>query len=182
MTASKFIDFKKELSNTGIKETNMRFQDSTVTLITPINWEDMLDLGIMLLLSFSVFFNTSLLILSAIAFVIFWHRLYMNCRGLGILTINLVERNINIRNRIILINIIRKIFGIKEKHQFSSIIDIRYEDNALIDKLGYLQTRRFLLLIETHKYPPVSVTQTKNEDEIKKITAFLRKFLQNKDE
>lgn len=172
-----YSDFKEELEKIEFTNHKVTITDESLKIVTMINWGDVLDLIIALLLSSSFLVSTSLLIPSLLCFVLFWHRLYVNFRGIGIVQINFRTTTIVINNRIFLINIFRRIFGIPSKSQFNAVEEISFQESSLMDRLGYLQlTKKYLVLLETTKDAPLAITQFKNEENAKAMVAFLKKI------
>ena len=183
MGALSFSDFREEVEKIGLRNPTIKFKNHTLKIITLPDFNDLIDLIILLLLSSSFVVSSSLLILSLICFTLFWYRLYTNFIGFDIFQIDFNTKTINTRNRIFLINIIRKVFGISTENKFSSIKEISYKESPLLDKLGFIRVKnRYLLLLETFKDPPIAISQFKNEKEIEKIMSILKKFVLNKEE
>lgn len=182
MQVSHFSDFKTEIEKSELKQSSIEFDNYTFKIITPFDFSDLLDLLILLLFSSVFLLSSTLLIISILCFSLFWYRLYINFRGIGILKIDFAEKRIFIKNRIVVITILRKIFGIKSENKFSSIKEIKYEESSLMDKLGFIQQKRtYLLLIETFKDPPVAACRFEKEAHAKILVSIFIKFLFEKE-
>jgi|KBSSwiStaDraftv2_1062776.scaffolds.fasta_scaffold493756_2 hypothetical protein len=182
MGAASFSDFEEEIKKIGLRNPIVKFENRSLKIITTPDFNDIMDLIILLTFSFTFIIDNSLLILSLICFSLFWYRLYTNFIGFDIFQIDFNTNTINTRNRIFLINFIRKVFGIRAENKFSDIKEIGYKENPLLDKLGFIRIRkRYFLLLETIKDPPIAISQFKDEKEIEKIIFILKKFILNKE-
>jgi hypothetical protein len=178
MEVSSFSDFRKEIEKSDLKKSIIDLGNYTFKIVTPFDFSDLIDLVMLLLFSSVFLLYSSLLVISILSFSLFWHRLYINFRGIGILKIDFMAKKITIKNRVFIINILRKIFEINPENKFNSIKEIRYEESSLMDKLGFIQLKKtYLLLIETFKDTPVAVSRFESEEDVKTLTSILKKFL-----
>lgn len=182
MNLTSFSDFKEEIMKMGITNPRIEFNNKTIKVIAQPDIYDLSDLTLALFFSSLFLFSDILLIPSIICFILFGHRLFLNFKGCGIFTIDFDTKTITAKNRFFLINLVRKVFGITCKNQFSSVKQISYTDKSLIDKLGYLRfTKRYFLFLETYKDIPIAISQFNKEEDAKTIVSILRKFLLNKE-
>jgi hypothetical protein len=157
MEALNYSDFREEIEKIGLRNPIIKFKNSSVKIITLPDFNDLIDLVILLLFSSLFVVDSSLLILSLICFALFWYRLYTNFIGFDIFQIDFNTKTINTRNRIFLINIIRKIFGISTENKFSAIKEISYKESPLLDKLGFIRVKsRYLFYWKPSKIPLLS--------------------------
>lgn len=177
-----FSDFRNEVEKTSFTNPKIKFDSHSITVIARPDLSDLTDLFIILIFSFLFLLKTILLVISVPCFVLFWHRLFVNFKGCGIFRIDFVLETINIKNRLVFINVARRIFGITTENRFSSIKEISYTENSLIDKLGYLRfKKRYILFLETFKDIPIAISQFEREKDVKAIVSILKKFLLSKE-
>ena len=182
METLSFSDFRTEIEKTGITNPKIKFDNHLVIVIARPDFSDLIDLLTTLLLSFLFLLNTILIIVSLPCFVLFWHRLFLNFKGCGIIKIDFDEKTITAKNRFFLINLVRKVFGITTKNKFSSLKEISYTESSLIDKLGYLRfKKRYYLFLETVKDAPIAISQFEKEKDARIIEVILKKFLLSKE-
>lgn len=182
MEVSNFSDFKEEIEKSEIKKSILEFGNNTFKITTPFDFNDLLDILILLLLSTVFLFSSTLLFVSLLCFLLFWHRLFMNFRGIGILEVDFTAKTIRIKNRVFIINILRNLFGIKSKNMFTAIKEIRFEESSLMDKLGFIQQKTtYLLLIETFQDAPIAASRFVKEEDAKILVRIFEKFLLDKE-
>lgn len=182
MEVSNFSDFKEEIEKSGLKKSILEFGNYTLKITTPFDFNDLLDILILLLLSTVFLFSSTLLFVSFLCFLLFWHRLFLNFRGIGIFKIDFTTKTVRIKNRIFIINILRKFFGVKSENKFNAIKEIRYEESSLMDKLAFMQSKTtYLLLIETSQDAPIAASRFEKEEDAKIMVLIFEKFLLDKE-
>lgn len=182
MEVSNFSKFKEEIEKSGLKKSIFEFGNYTFKITTPFDFSDLLDILILLSLSTVFLFSSTLLFISFLCFLLFWHRLFMNFRGIGIFKVDFTAKTIRIKNRVFIINILRSIFRVKSENKFNTIKEIRYEESSLMDKLGFIQQKTtYLLLIETSQDAPIAASRFEEEEDAKIIVSIFEKFLLDKE-
>ena len=178
MEASHFAEFRQAIEKANVKSPKIKFSSSSAEIVSSPDIRKIVDLIVLLFFSVVFLFYSPLLILSLIAFVLFWHRLYLNFRGICSLLIDFTDETVTVKNKIFLINAGRQLWGIKKRNKFSAIKELSLKESSLIDKLGYTQSKnRYILYLETYKDPPIAINEFKKEEDARTITSLLQKFL-----
>ena len=182
MGISLFISLKEEIDQLSLKKPSVIFKPPLVIFKTNPNIDHFLDLLILLFFSLIFIVSLSLLWLSIIAFAIFWHKMFLNFKGCGRITIDTDAKTITVRNTIPLINLYRKIWGIKKCYNFSSLQNFKAAESSLFDKLGYFeQKKRYFLLMETFSNAPFPVAEFKTREEVVALISILENNLLHKE-
>lgn len=182
MAVINFSDFQREIENIGLKNPRLKFDYHSVKIITLPYFNDILVQVLLWFCSCLFLYDASYLFPCLLMFGASCYFLYFNFIGLGICQIDFTAKTITYKNRILILNLLRNMFGFKRKIEFSDIKEISCKEGLLLDRFSNVGTKtRYQLLIETHTLPAVTIIQFKSEEEAENITAILNKFILHKE-
>jgi hypothetical protein len=176
MSVLSFSDLQKELKAEEFKNPKITFGFNSFTLTSRVFFNDIFGLCFFWTISISLCLHSSGLFFGILFLIVSCYFFYWQFIGLNICIIDFTAKKISIRNRIFLLNILRKYFGPKTEFYFSDIKEISFKDGVLLDRLSGYKTRS-LLIIETYSDPAIVTSQFKKEEDANKIAGILKKFI-----
>ncbi|OSZ80510.1 hypothetical protein CAP36_04460 [Chitinophagaceae bacterium IBVUCB2] len=181
MAISNVSEFKKEIEEIGLKNPKIKFDNHSIKIVTLPYFNDIFLLVFLGIGSSLFVFEFAVIFGSIICFCAFWYFLYFYFIGLGICQIDFSTKTLTYKNRIFLLNLLRRFFGFKRQINFSEIKKISCKEGLQLDISSSSYQSRYHLFIETQDNPGVSITQFKTEKEAQFFVAALQKFLLSKE-
>lgn len=169
--------FQKEIQEIGFKNPKIKFNSGLIKIVTLPFFDDIIFQLVLWTLSLTFLFNNSLLFPSIIFFGLSCYYFYMNFIGWDICQIDFNTKNIYFKNRIFILNLSRKIFGIRSKLAFSDINTLGYKQGTLIKSGLYLNDNRFYIVLNSKYDPSIIISQFKSEKDAENLASILRKFI-----
>ncbi len=181
MGVTDFSDFQTEIEKKNFKNPKIKFGFQSIKITALPYFNDIFFQIFIWVISIFFLFNNSTLFWGLLVIAISFHFFYTNFIGLNICIIDFTLKTIVFKNRLFILNVIRKIFGTKTEINFSEIKTINFKEGALLDRLRRASLEsRYHLLIETYNDPAVIISQFKKEGDAEDIVSLLNKFIINK--